>query len=207
MSTDQISLFAADPSDALSRLLATVGAQRKAPELLRRFGSLGAILAAAPATLRAEGLAEDAVSFVGLVQEAAALVSSERIARRDVMSNWTVALEYLKSKLQHEPREVFHVLFLDSRNQLITDERMGVGTINHAPVYPREVVRRALELSAAAIILSHNHPSGDPTPSGADIQMTREVVDACRALKITVHDHVVIGRDGTASFRALGLFN
>lgn len=207
MSTDQISLFAADPSDALSRLLATVGAQRKAPELLRRFGSLGAILAAAPATLRAEGLAEDAVAFVGLVQEAASLVTSERIARRDIMSGWTVTLEYLKARLQHEPREVFHVLFLDKKNQLIADERMGVGTVDQAPVYPREVVRRALELSASAIILSHNHPSGDPTPSGADIQVTREIVDACRALKIAVHDHVIIGRDGVASFKALGLFH
>jgi DNA repair protein RadC len=97
------------------------------------------------------------------------------------------------------------VLFLDKKNRLLADELMGQGTIDHAPVYPREVVRRALELSASAVILVHNHPSGDPTPSQADIDMTRQVIDAARALRITVHDHLVVGRDGVASFKALGL--
>ena len=102
-------------------------------------------------------------------------------------------------------REQFRVLFLDKKNQLIADEVMNHGTVDHAPVYPREVARRSLELSASAVILVHNHPSGDPTPSAADIDMTRRVVDACRPLRIAIHDHLVVGRDGVASLKALGL--
>src|SRR5690606_1907185 len=107
--------------------------------------------------------------------------------------------------LQHEPREQFRVLYLDKKNQLILDEVQNRGTVDHAPVYPREVVRRALELSASALILVHNHPSGDPTPSRADIDMTRQVVEAGLSLNVTVHDHLVVGRDGVASFKQLGL--
>jgi len=107
--------------------------------------------------------------------------------------------------LANEPREQFRVLFLDKKNQLILDEVMNRGTVDHAPVYPREVMRRALELSAAAVILVHNHPSGDPTPSAADVEITRQVIDAGRTLKITVHDHLVVGREGVASLKALGL--
>ncbi len=103
-------------------------------------------------------------------------------------------------------REQFRVLFLDKKNQLISDEVMNEGTVDHAPVYPREVVRRALELAASAVILAHNHPSGDPTPSSADVAMTRQVADAAKALGLTVHDHIVVGRDGVASLKALGLF-
>jgi DNA repair protein RadC len=108
--------------------------------------------------------------------------------------------------LQHETREQFRVLYLDKKNQLIADELMNRGTVDHAPVYPREVMRRALELSSSAVILVHNHPSGDPTPSRADIEITRQVVEAGKPLSIAVHDHLVVGRDGVASFKALGLF-
>jgi DNA repair protein RadC len=108
--------------------------------------------------------------------------------------------------LRHEAREQFRVLFLDKKNQLILDEVMNQGTVDHAPVYPREVVRKALEVGACAVILVHNHPSGDPTPSSADVEMTRQVVDAGRTLNIVVHDHLVVGRQGVASFKALGLF-
>jgi len=107
--------------------------------------------------------------------------------------------------MAHEPRGQFRVLFLDRKNQLIADEAMNEGTVDHAPVYPREVVRRALELSASALILAHNHPSGDPTPSQADIAMTREVIEAAKVLRLSVHDHVIVGRDGLTSFRAQGL--
>jgi DNA repair protein RadC len=108
--------------------------------------------------------------------------------------------------MAHAPREQFRVLFLDKKNQLIGDEVMNEGTVDHAPVYPREVMRRALELSASAIILAHNHPSGDPTPSPADVAMTRQVADAGKVMGVVVHDHIVVGRDGVASLKALGLF-
>lgn len=107
--------------------------------------------------------------------------------------------------MAHRPREQFRVLYLDHRNNLIEDEMVAEGTVDHAPVYPREVVRRALEVSASSMVLVHNHPSGDPTPSRADIEMTRRVVDAARALDLQVHDHIVVGCEGTASFRSLGL--
>jgi len=111
----------------------------------------------------------------------------------------------VKTAMAHEAREQVRVLFLDKKNCLIADEVMNQGTVDHAPVYPREVVRRALELSASAVILVHNHPSGDPAPSGADIDMTKQVVEAARALRIAVHDHLVVGRDGVASLKSLGL--
>ena len=112
----------------------------------------------------------------------------------------------MRVALANEPREQFRVLFLDKKNQLIADEVMNQGTVDHAPVYPREVMRRALELSASSIILVHNHPSGDPAPSGADVEMTKQVVEAGRALRISVHDHLVVGREGVASLKSLGLF-
>ncbi|WP_372785536.1 RadC family protein [Phenylobacterium sp.] len=121
------------------------------------------------------------------------------------MSSWSVLISYLKLTMAHYEREAFRVLFLDKRNQLITDEIMNHGTVDHAPVYPREVIRRALELSASALILVHNHPSGDQTPSAADVEMTRKVVDAARTLGIAVHDHMIVGRTDVASFKALGL--
>jgi DNA repair protein RadC len=122
-----------------------------------------------------------------------------------VISSWSALLAYVRTALAHEPREQFRVLFLDKKNQLICDEVMNRGTVDHAPVYPREVVRRALELSSSAVILVHNHPSGDPSPSSADVDMTRQVIEAGRSLRIVVHDHLVVGREGVASFKALGL--
>lgn len=125
--------------------------------------------------------------------------------RRLSVSSWSTVLAYLKCAMAHEAREQFRVLFLDRKNQLIADEVLGQGTVDHAPVYPREVMKRALELGASAVILVHNHPSGDPAPSSDDVVMTKRVIDAGRALSIGVHDHVVVGRDGVASMRALGL--
>ena len=133
-------------------------------------------------------------------------MGQEQIKGRTVISSWSALLAYVRQALMHEAREQFRVLFLDKKNALIADEVMGKGTVDHAPVYPREVMRRALELSASAVILVHNHPSGDPTPSHADIDMTRQVVDAGRALRIAVHDHLIVGREGVASLKALGLF-
>ncbi len=178
-----------------------------AKALIARFGSLAAVLAASPAELKTvAGVGEAVARDLKLLHQTALRVGREAVGRRTVITSWSQLLAYVKLALAHEPREQFRVLFLDKKNQLIADELMNRGTVDHAPVYPREVVRRALELSSSAVILVHNHPSGDPTPSAADIQMTREVVEAGRPLRVAVHDHLVVGRDGVASFRALGLF-
>lgn len=177
-----------------------------AKALLARFGSLGAVLAASVEDLRTvAGVGEAAALDLRLVGETTVRVGREAVARRPVISSWSALLAYVKVALANAPREQFRVLFLDRKNQLIADEVLNEGTVDHAPVYPREVMRRALELSSSAVILVHNHPSGDPTPSPADIDMTRQVVAAGASLKISVHDHLVVGREGVASFKALGL--
>ncbi|MBW3618480.1 MAG: DNA repair protein RadC [Proteobacteria bacterium] len=187
-----------------------------AKTLLARFGSFSAALAAPEAELlRVECLdakgrklrvgAETALDLRAL-HEAAKRVTLGETRDRTVISSWSALLAYVRVALAHQPREQFRVLFLDRKNQLIADEVMNEGTVDHAPVYPREIMRRALELSSSSVILVHNHPSGDPTPSRADIEMTREVVSAGRALRVEVHDHLIVGRDGVASLKALGLF-
>ncbi len=178
-----------------------------AKALVNRFGSLAGVLSASLDELRqAPGIGDAAALDLKAVHEAALRLAKDPVKRRTVISSWSALLAYVRVALAHEPREQFRVLFLDKKNQLIADEVMNRGTVDHAPVYPREIVRRALELSSSAVILVHNHPSGDPTPSPADIDMTKQVVDAARPLKIAVHDHLVVGRDGVASFKALGLF-
>ena len=177
-----------------------------AKALLARFGGVGAVLGASIAELKTVAGVGDSVALdLKLLQEATLRVGRDTLARRTQITSSSQLQAYVKAAMAHEPREQFRVLFLDKRNQLIADEVLNHGTVDHAPVYPREVVRRALEVSASALILVHNHPSGDPTPSGADIAMTREVIEAARALKILVHDHLVVGRDGVASFKSLGL--
>jgi DNA repair protein RadC len=177
-----------------------------AKRLIARFGSLGAVLGAGPEALKGvPGVGEAVALDLGLVREAGLRAAREEVARRPVISSWTALLAYVRAALAHEPREQVRVLFLDKKNQLIADETAGEGTVDHAPVYPRELMRRALELSASALILVHNHPSGDPTPSSADVEITRQIVEAGRPLRIAVHDHLVVGRDGIASFKALGL--
>ena len=177
-----------------------------AKALIARFGSLAGVWAAPVEALTTVKGVGDAVALdLKLVQAAAERMGREQVRRRTVISSWSALLDYVRVAMAHEPREQLRVLFLDKKNQLIADEVMNQGTVDHAPVYPREIVRRALELSASAVIMVHNHPSGDPTPSQADIEMTRQVVEAARALRVAVHDHLVVGRDGVASFRALGL--
>jgi DNA repair protein RadC len=178
-----------------------------AKQLLARFGSLAGVLGATPQELvTVKGVGEALALDLKLLHEVSLRAAREQVARRPVISSWSALLAYVKTALAYETREQFRVLFLDRKNQLIADEVMGKGTVDHAPVYPREVMRRALELSASAVILVHNHPSGDPTPSSADVDMTRQVVDAGRALRIAVHDHLIAARDGVASLKALGLF-
>jgi len=190
----------------LYRTFARGDIKPKAKALLTRFGSLSGVLAASDAELRTvKGIGEAAALDLRLLHEATLRIGREAVGRRTVISSWSALLAYVKVALANEPREQFRVLFLDKKNQLIADEIQNRGTVDHAPVYPREVMRRALELSSSNVILVHNHPSGDPTPSHADVDMTRQVVEAGRALKIGVHDHLVVGREGVASFKSLGL--
>ena len=175
--------------------------------LLARFSSLAGVLGATVDELKTvKGVGDGLALDLKLLHETGLRVARDAVGKRPVISSWSALMAYVKTALAHEAREQFRVLFLDKKNQLIADEVMNRGTVDHAPVYPREVMRRALELSSSAIILVHNHPSGDPTPSSADVDMTRQVVDAGRALRIAVHDHLVVGRDGVASLKALGLF-
>lgn len=177
-----------------------------AKALLNRFGSLAGVAAASLAELKTvAGVGETTALDLKLLHEVTLRVARQPMVKRTVISSWSALLAYVRVALADQPREQFRVIFLDKKNQLIADETLNHGTVDHAPVYPREVMRRALELSSSAIILVHNHPSGDPTPSGADIDMTRQIIESGRALKISVHDHLVVGREGVASFKALGL--
>ncbi len=177
-----------------------------AKALLAKFGTLAAVLAAPPQRIAevsgaGPAVAQDLKTAQALFERA----SRAELKQRTVVGSWSQLVEYCKLALAHEPREQFRVLFLDVKNQLIADEVMNEGTVNHAPVYPREIARRALELSAAALILVHNHPSGDPKPSAADIAITGDIVDAAAAIAVKVHDHLIVGRDRVASFKSLGL--
>ena len=174
--------------------------------LLAVFGSFAEVIAAPrERLLEVKGVGERVVSQLKVIEAAAIRMSKSKVLGRPALSSWNSLLDYCSAAMARRPHEEFRILFLDRKNVLIADEVQGQGTVDHTPVYPREIVKRALELSASAIILVHNHPSGDPTPSRADIEMTREICAAAKALRITVHDHLVVGRAGTASFKALGL--
>ncbi len=144
-------------------------------------------------------------NYLKLIKAAAQRFARDEITKRPLLDSWKSVIDYCMAAMAYEPIEQFRILFLNKRNQLIADEVQQRGTVDHTPVYPREVVKRALELSATAIILVHNHPSGDPTPSTADIQMTKQLVDVAKPLGILVHDHIIVGKGGHASFRGLRL--
>ena len=174
--------------------------------LMARFGSFaGAISASLPELHGVDGLGEAGIAALKTVRAAALRLARGELATQPVLSNWDKLMEYLNAVLARERVEQFRILFLDGRNRLLADEAQARGTVNHTPVYPREVVKRALELHATAIILVHNHPSGDPTPSRADLEMTQEISAAARALSIVLHDHVVVGNGRWLSFRKEGL--
>ncbi|NVO12793.1 MAG: DNA repair protein RadC [Rhodoplanes sp.] len=177
-----------------------------AKALIARFGSFAEAVAAPPQRLaEVPGLGEAAITEIKIVQAAAQRIARGEVKRRTVLSSWSAVLDYCRTAMAFADKEQFRILFLDKRNQLIADEVQQVGTVDHTPVYPREVVKRALELSATAVILVHNHPSGDPTPSRADIQMTQAILDVAKPLGIAVHDHIIVGKDGHASFKGLRL--
>jgi DNA repair protein RadC len=191
---------------ALFRALPRRDTKPIAKDLLKRFGSLTEIVLAAPQLLKeVDGVGDGVVVELKLIKAFAERLGREAVRKRPVLASWSALLDYCRTAMAFEEREQFRILFLDKKNALIADEVQQRGTVDHTPVYPREVVRRALELSATAIILVHNHPSGDPTPSRADIQMTRTIAEIAKPLGIVLHDHLIIGREGHASFKGLGL--
>jgi DNA repair protein RadC len=176
-----------------------------AKRLIAKFGSFAEALAAPIERLtEVEGVGPTTALELKIVAAAAQRLAKGAVAKRQVLSSWSSVLDYCRTAMAFAEREEFRILFLDKRNQLIADEVQQRGTVDHTPVYPREIVRRALELSATALVLVHNHPSGDPAPSAADIRMTQDIVQISRPLGITVHDHVIVGRAGHASLKGLG---
>jgi DNA repair protein RadC len=177
-----------------------------AKALIARFGSFAEVVSAPRPRLREiDGLGDAAIAEIQIVQAAANRLARGEVKKRMVLSSWSAVLDYCRTSMAFADKEQFRVLFLDKRNQVIADEVQQTGTVDHTPVYPREVIKRALELSATALILVHNHPSGDPTPSRADIQMTQAIVEIAKPLGISVHDHIIVGKDGHTSLKGLKL--
>jgi DNA repair protein RadC len=177
-----------------------------AKAILARFGSFAeAMNAPEDLLLEVPGLGAAAVTEIKLVRAAAIRLMQGEVFERPVLASWQQVLDYCRAAMGFEAKEQFRILFLDKRNQMIADEVQQRGTVDHTPVYVREVVKRALELSATAIVLVHNHPSGDPTPSRADIEMTKQIIAAAKPLGVVVHDHIIVGKQGHTSFRGLGL--
>ncbi len=177
-----------------------------AKELIARFGSFAEAIAAPLGQLvEVKGVGEKTALDLKIIQATASRLAKENVLDAPILSSWSALMDYCRSEMQYEAKEQFRVLFLDKKNRLIADEIMGKGTVDRAPVYPREVIKRALDLSATALILTHNHPSGDPTPSQSDIDMTKKIIDAGGTMGIIVHDHIIIGRNDIVSFKTLGL--
>ena len=181
-----------------------------AKELCDRLGGLSGVLNADPARLREIKVpdlkvTDGVIAELRIAREAGLRLSQSKVLKKDVIGSWSALLDYCAAAMAHNPVEQFRILFLDRKNRLIADEVQQKGTVDHTPVDPREVVKRALDLNASALILVHNHPSGDPTPSNADIEMTKRIVETARSLGIEVHDHLVVGKGRHASFRTLGL--
>ncbi|MFE3836595.1 RadC family protein [Pseudogemmobacter sonorensis] len=175
--------------------------------LLDTFGDFNRVVTAPAARLAmVKGVGDAVVQELKIVEAAAQRMMRAKVMNRPVLSSWDALLDYCHTAMAHRETEQFRILFLDRKNVLIADEEQARGTVDHVPVYPREVVKRALELNASALILVHNHPSGDPTPSDADIIMTQQVEDACRSLGITLHDHLIIGKSRELSLRSQGYF-
>lgn len=193
----EVLLFAARPRGDTKPL---------AKALIRHFGTLGNALSAPVDDLRqVEGIGEAAIASIAVVREAAQRLAAAQITDKPLLSSFDALLDYCRIHVSHARIEEFHILFLDTKNRLVRHERQGIGTVDQAPVYVREVLRRALELGASNIIMLHNHPSGDPTPSRADIEITNRVIEAGQPLGVKVHDHLIIGRSGHVSLKSKGL--
>lgn len=192
----ELMLFASDPRAKVESLVT---------ELLERFGSLAEVLGADAEELTAAGLGLPAIAAVKFVRELALRFMRAELRERPVVGSWDKLIEFCTAQIAYSTVEEFHILFLDRKNALIRDERQQRGTVDHTPVYIREVIKRALDLGASALILVHNHPSGDPTPSKADIAVTKDIVKAAAPLGVTVHDHLIIGRGRHTSMRDLGV--
>jgi DNA repair protein RadC len=177
-----------------------------AKALIERFGSFAEVISRSEQELRSvDGVGDTVVVTLKSVQAAAQRLLRTKVVDKPVISSWSALLDYCTAQMAYNPIEQFRLMFLDRKNRLIADEPQAEGTVDHTPVYPREVVKRALELNACALIMVHNHPSGDPKPSRADIEMTRKVKDAAAAVGLTLHDHVIVSRGGALSFRTEGL--
>ncbi len=188
----------------LYRSIKRADTKERAKALIARFGSLAEVLGAPETLLReVDGIAEATSFDLKAIAAAAQRMVRSEIKGRELLSSWQQVLDYCRAAMAFEPREHFRILFLDKKNMLIADEVQQTGTVDHTPVYTREVAKRALELSACAIVLVHNHPSGDPTPSRADIDMTKTIIAACKPLGVDVHDHIIIGKAGFASMKGL----
>src|SRR5215468_10878737 len=193
----ELALFAAIPRRDTKPL---------AKELLKKFGSFTEVIHAPVARLReVKGIGDASINQLKLLAAASSRAAKREVERKLALSSWNDVIDYCRSGMAFSDKEQFRLLFLDKKNQLISDEIQQTGTVDHTPVYPREVIKRALELSATALILVHNHPSGDPTPSQADIQMTKAIVDIAAPLGISVHDHIIVGKNGHASLKGLRL--
>lgn len=177
-----------------------------AKDLLARFGGFAAVMNADLSALtEVDGIKEGTATTLKLVEAAARRLAKTEMMDRPVINSWERLVDYCRVNLAHLPRERLHLLFLDRKNAVIASETQGIGTVDHAPIYPREVARRALELNASAVIMVHNHPSGDPCPSSADIEATRKVAEALKAIGVTLHDHLIVGRTGHSSLKNAGL--
>jgi DNA repair protein RadC len=177
-----------------------------AKALLKTFGSFAEVIHAPETRLReVKGVGDASINQLKLIAAAASRIAKGQLKQRTLLSSWNEVIEYCRASMAFAEKEQFRILFLDKRNQLIADEVQQTGTVDHTPVYPREVIKRTLELSATAVVLVHNHPSGDPTPSQADIQMTKAIIDIAGPLGIAVHDHIIVGRNGHASLKGLRL--
>jgi DNA repair protein RadC len=193
----ELALFTAQPRRDMKPL---------AKLLIKKFGSFAEAIHAPETRLReVKGVGDASINLIKLIAAASSRIAKAQVPQRTLLSSWSTVIDYCRTAMAFADKEQFRILFLDKRNQLISDELQQVGTVDHTPVYPREVVKRALELSATAVILVHNHPSGDPTPSQADVQMTKAIVDIAAPLGISVHDHIIVGKNGHASLRAMKL--
>ena len=190
----------------LFRAIPRIDVKPLAKALVQRFGSFSDAIAAQPQRLEeVKGMSAAAIAEFKVVEAAAQRFARGTVKKRLPMGSWSEVVDYCRTSMAFESREIFRILFLDKKNGLIADEVQGTGTVDHTPVYPREIVRRALELSSTAIVLVHNHPSGDPSPSTQDVKMTLDIIAIAKPLGVIVHDHIIVGRDGHASLKGLRL--